>query len=321
MNENRENEEDPRKKALKTRYVPPEAFLNVPPCPFRRVSFGVAYCTISTDAYFAEVDPLTCLNCEVPQIIAKPRCRFLSLGTELKPYRGEGKLVTAMACKELGIKLYDFSTCAKCKLYSEVPSVVNEIKQDRLKADIKLTVTDELVKEVAGIISKEEEIPKQSEEAPTFCLRCWRFADGHCRKTPVYTKGKVTVILGESERNDEIYKRAILPALKDLGLSPYRITDEMNEVDNLCRGCENIQEGDFMVASLDDWDSNILFLIGLAQGMGRKLAILKRDNVAMVPLLETLSEYIVEYSSLPEIIFLLKHRFSPFIKHSQERGA
>jgi hypothetical protein len=29
---------------------------------------------------------------------------------------------------------------------------------------------------------------------------------------------------------------------------------------------------------------------------------------------------VVEYSSLPEIIFLLKHRFSPLVKHSQERG-
>ncbi len=313
--ENADKEEKARQKV-----VSPETFLNVPTCPFRRVSFGVTYCTISTDAYYAEVDPLTCLNCEVPEIIKKPRCRFLSLGTELKPYRGEGKLVTAMACKELGIKLYDFSSCAKCALYSEVPSIVDEIKRSKEKAEIKLTVTDELVKEVAKIISDEqEEFRAAREEKPFFCMRCWRFADGHCRKTPVYTRGKVTIILKANERNDEIYRRAILPAIKEIGLSPYRITDEMDEVDNLCRACENIQESDFAVFSLDDWDSNILFLIGLAQGMGRNLAVLKRDNVAKVPLLDTISEYILEYSNLSEIIFLLKSRFSPFIKHSQER--
>lgn len=301
---------------------PPETFLNVPPCPFRRVSFGVSFCTISTDAYFAEVDPLTCLNCEVPSIIKKPRCRFLSLGTELRPYRGEGRLVTAMACKELGIKLYDFSTCAKCGLYSEVASVVDEIKRAKEKAEIKLVVTDELVKEVAEIISRErEEVPLDTQEKPRFCLRCWRFSDGHCRKMPVYTKGKVSIILKSSSRNDEIYARAILPALKELGLAPYRLSEDLGDVEYLCRACENIQESAFVVISLDDWDSNILFLIGLAQGMGRRLAILKRENVAMVPLLEVISEYIVEYSTLPEIIFLLKHHFSPYIKHSQERGA
>jgi hypothetical protein len=55
-----------------------EDFLNVPPCPFRRVSYGTTFCTISTDAFVAEVDPLTCLNCDVYSIISDPRCRFLA---------------------------------------------------------------------------------------------------------------------------------------------------------------------------------------------------------------------------------------------------
>ncbi len=315
-----DKKERPERK-LSSEDIGEETFLNVPACPFRRVSFGATLCTISTDAYFAEVDPLTCLNCEVPSIISKPRCRFLSLGTELKSYRGEGKLVTAMACKALGIRLYHLSTCDRCGLYSEVPSLVDEIKLNKEKAEIKLSITNELIKEIAKVIAEEKEFPVADPEGkPQFCLRCWRFADGVCRKTPLHTKGKVTIVLPHSSRNDEIYKRAILPAIKDLGLHPYRIADEMDNIDSLCRACENIQEGDFLIVSLDDWDSNILFLLGLANGMGRRMAILKRDNVQAVPLLDTLSESVVEYDSISEIIFLLKHRFSPFVKRSQERG-
>jgi len=313
-----EEEKAPKQEGKTT--LSPDIFLKVPPCPFRRVSYGVAFCTISTDAYFAEVDPLTCLNCGVPEIISKPRCRFLSLGTELRPYRGEGKLVTAMACKELGIRLYDFSTCAKCPLYSEVPTIVNEIKLNKEKAEIKLTVTDELIKEVSAILSKEmeESFPEQKDE-PSFCLRCWRFSDGVCRKTPIFTKGKVTVVLEESSRNDEMYKRAIVPALKEMRLIPFRLSDPLDDVEYLCRACENIQESEFAILNLDDWDSNLIFLAGLAQAMGRRLAILKRDNVQMVPLLNLLSGYVIEYSSIQEIVFLLKHHFSPFVKRSQER--
>ncbi|OPX23938.1 MAG: hypothetical protein B1H03_00060 [Planctomycetales bacterium 4484_113] len=298
-----------------------ETFLSVPPCPFRRVSFGSAYCTISTDAYFAEVDPLTCLNCEVPDIISKPRCRFLSLGTELRPFRGEGKLVTAMACRELGIRIYNLNVCSQCSLYSEAPSIVDEIRYAREKAEIKLQVTDELVKEVAGIIRKEpEDMPVADVEEPPFRIYCWRFSDGHCRKAPVYTRGKTTVLLRRDPRNDEVFARAILPALKDLRLSVYRLGDEMDDAEQLCRACENIQESEFVIASLDDWSSNIIFLLGLVHGVGRRLAVLKRDNVAAVPLTEIIAHNIVEYSALPEIIFLLKHRFSPLVKHTQERG-
>lgn|GEM_PF-1295227 len=299
-----------------------EDFLNVPPCPFRRVSFGTTFCSISTDAFVAEVDPLTCLNCEVTEIIRKPRCRFLSLGTELRPFRGEGRLVVAMACKELGIRIYNLTTCDKCALYSEVPSIVDEIKRHKLKGEVQLKVSSEVVAQVAGIVRKEREAEDFAREGgtPPFRLHCWRFHDGHCRKAPIYTRRKVTVILERTPRNDEIYRRAIMPALKDINLAAYRLAEPLDNEEEMCRVCENIQESDFVIANLDDWNSNIIFLLGLIHGMGRRVAILKREGVSAIPLMDTVSHSVVEYSTLPEIIFLLKHRFSPLIKHSQERG-
>jgi hypothetical protein len=298
-----------------------EDFLNVPACPFRRVSYGTTFCTISTDAFVAEVDPLTCLNCDVYSIISAPRCRFLSLGTELKPFRGEGRLVIAMACKELGIRIYNLNTCNKCKLYSEVPSIVDEVKYKKLKAEVQLQLPPEVVAQIAAIAGKERargEFAGSTEE-PHFSLGCWRFEDGVCRKSPVYARGKTTVILTRNPRNDEIYDRAIRPALKEMNLTVYRLSEEMDNPEEICRACENMQESDFIVTSLDEWSSNTIFLLGLVHGMGRRIAVLKRNTMTALPLLDVLAPCIVEYDSLPEIIFLLKHRFSPLIKHAQER--
>ncbi len=299
-----------------------EDFLSVPPCPFRRVSFGTTFCAISTDAFVAEVDPLTCLNCEVTEIIRKPRCRFLSLGTELRPFRGEGRLVVALACKELGIRIYNLTTCDKCALYSEVPSIVDEIRRHKLKGEVQLKISSEVVAQVAGIVRKERESEEftREGETPPFRLHCWRFHDGHCRKAPIYTRRKTTVILERNPRNDEIHQRAIMPALKDINLAAYRLAEPLDNEEELCRACENIQESDFVIANLDDWNSNTIFLLGLIHGVGRRVAVLKREGVSAIPLVDTISHSVIEYSTLPEIIFLLKHRFSPLIKHSQERG-
>ena len=111
-----------------------------------------------------------------------------------------------------------------------------------------------------------------------------------------------------------------MPALKDINLAPYRLAEPLDNEEELCRVCENIQESDFVIANLDDWNSNLIFLLGLIHGVGRRVAVLKREGVSAIPLVDAISHCIVEYSTLPEIIFLLKHRFSPLIKRTQERG-
>jgi hypothetical protein len=227
-----------------------------------------------------------------------------------------------MACKELGIRIYNLSTCDKCELYSEVPSVVDEIKHKKLKGEVQLNISPEVAAQVAAIVRKERASDEfgYEGEAPRFRLHCWRFHDGHCRKAPIYTRRKTTVILERTPRNDEIHQRAIMPALKDINLAPYRLAEPLDNEEELCRVCENIQESDFVIANLDDWNSNLIFLLGLIHGVGRRVAVLKREGVSAIPLVDAISHCIVEYSTLPEIIFLLKHRFSPLIKHTQERG-
>jgi len=293
-----------------------ENFLNVPPCPFRRVSFGTAHCTISTDSHVSEIDPLTCLNCEVPSLISRPQCRYLSLGTELKPYRGEGRLVTSMACRALNVRIYSLQTCEECPLYSEVPSVADTINEDHNVANIDIPVRDELLDEIAKDIKLDYGVIDE-ETPPLLPIRCWRFPEGHCRKFPVYTRKKVTVVLKHNQRNNELYKAAILPALKGLNLIPFRVDEELATDEEMCKVCENFQESDYVIFNLDDWSTSSVFLIGIMYGLGKKLALIKNDSLQAVPLIENIPHEILHYVQVGELKDRISEHFMAYVKPDQ----
>ncbi len=277
------------------------------------MSFGTAHCSISTDTHVSEVDPLTCQNCEIPGIIAKPRCRFLSLGTELKPHRGEGRLVPAMACRALGIKLYSLSTCAECSLYSEVDSLADLIKVKQELAEIQLPMRESLVEQIARDIRTDygafdEEAPRPQP------IRCWRFPEGRCRKSPIYTRGKATILLTNNTRNNEVYSEVIVPALRDLKLQPFRVDIEINGAEEMCYSCENIQESDFVILSLDDWSTNSVFLSGITYGTGRRLTLIKNDSLQPVPLAEHMEHDVLRYEQLSELKQRLKDHLRPYVQ-------
>jgi len=297
-----------------------ETFLDCPPCPFRRTSFGATHCAISTDPYVSEVDPLTCFNCSVPKTISIPRCRFLSLGTEVRSYRGEGQLVVSMACKELNIRLYNFDTCAKCPLYSEVPSVASEMIAERSRADVSIALTEDVAKSIAGDIKTElrrRTLKERDDYRPSDFVRCFRFEEGYCRKFPEYIKGKVTCVLPENARNNELYSSAIRPALKELGLFAYRFKEPFSDVEFMCQACENQQESDYVVYNLEEWSGSALMLIGMAYGMGKQPVLLLRSGFPRPPLLAILEHAVVEYESISQLKYRLKVHFAPL---AQELG-
>ena len=290
-----------------------ENFLNTPRCAFRRVSHGTASCTVSTDAYVSEVDPLTCQNCEVPGIVSQPQCRYLSVGTELKPYRGEGRVVTSLACKALTIRLYSLKTCEQCSLCSPVPSIVEELNTPATTASISVRLDDGLIQDIARDIRMDYGA-RPVESPPLTDIRCWRFPEGKCRKFPVYSARKVTVILRKTNQNDYLYTESIAPAIKALNLSPYRIDDEITDDEKLCRCCENCQEGNYTLLNADEWDTNSLMLLGINYGLGRRSALLHSTGAPAPPLLGYMQHDIVEYDSVEALKQNLIEHFSAYIK-------
>jgi hypothetical protein len=277
------------------------SFLETPPCPFRTVDFGTVHCTISTDSHFSEIDPLVCQNCDVPGIIRQPQCRFLSLGTEIKPYRGEGRLVTALACRELKIKIYSIEdVCGKCPLYSPVDNPEAYAGGAGAAADVDLQIPEEVVASVARGILQDHGVYGE-DDPPVRPIRCWRFTEGRCLKLPVYARGKITVVLPESQRNDELYKEAILPVTSYLKLAAYRFDAELVSDEELCGVCENSQEGDCTIVSIDDWSTGLLFISGVVFGNGRKVIYLKNSTMPQVPLVDHVKSNLLEYESAADL--------------------
>ncbi|HES57843.1 MAG TPA: hypothetical protein ENO21_00250 [Firmicutes bacterium] len=277
------------------------SFLETPPCPFRTVDFGTVHCTISTDSHFSEIDPLVCQNCDVPGIISRPQCRFLSLGTEIKPYRGEGRLVTALACRELKIKIYSIEdVCGKCPLYSPVDSVAPFAGAASNTSDVDFQIPDEIVQSVARGILQDHGV-QDEQDPPVRPIRCWRFPEGRCLKLPVYARGKITVVLPQSQRNDELYREAVLPVTKYLRLAAYRFDAELIGDEELCGVCENSQEGDCTVVSIDDWSTGLLFISGVVFGNGRKVVYLKNKNLPAVPLVDHVRSNLLTFESVADL--------------------
>jgi hypothetical protein len=142
---------------------------------------------------------------------------------------------------------------------------------------------------------------RDAESPPVKPIHCWRFPEGHCRKFPVYTPRKVTVLLAASARNDDIYERAIKPAIRQINMIPYRVDEQLLGAEEMCRGCENCQESDSVILSLDDWNLNNLFMAGLAYGIGRKVVLLKNESLQPVPLHEPLGHDVVNYAGVEEL--------------------
>jgi hypothetical protein len=122
------------------------------------------------------------------------------------------------------------------------------------------------------------------------------------------------VILKRSDRNNELYDKAVLPAIKAMKLQAYRIDEEMAGVEEMCRSCENVQESDHVVMSLDDWDANSMFLTGVVYGTGRRLALLQGMAGNPTPVIGQMEHDVLSYESMDELKARLMDHFRAYVK-------
>jgi hypothetical protein len=111
-----------------------------------------------------------------------------------------------------------------------------------------------------------------------------------------------------------MYLNAIVPALKELKLQAFRVEVEIAGVEEMCHTCENIQESDFVVLSLDDWSTNAVFLSGITYGTGRRLALLKNESLQPVPLAEHMEHDVLRFEQLGELKLKLKDHLRPYVQ-------
>lgn len=81
---------------------------------------------------------------------------------------------------------------------------------------------------------------------------------------------------------EDMYRYAIKPALDSLGLIPWKANKEIQNVDLMCKVCGGIQISGSAIIDISDWNSNVLFELGIIYGLGKEAFILKRKK-AKVP--------------------------------------
>ena len=113
--------------------------------------------------------------------------------------------------------------------------------------------------------------------------------------------------------NLNIYKQAIEPATRELGLSVWRADEEMENAVIMCKICRKIQEAKYSIVDISGWNVNVFFEFGLICGLG-KCGIILKDQKSKIPSNLQGLEYIIyddNYSDLKnKIIKALKKYYN-----------
>lgn len=76
-------------------------------------------------------------------------------------------------------------------------------------------------------------------------------------------------------KNENIYKYGITPTLKKYKLNPWKADIDIRNIDIMCKICESIQKSRFCIIDISDWNPNVMFELGLAFGLRKKVIIIK----------------------------------------------
>ncbi len=94
------------------------------------------------------------------------------------------------------------------------------------------------------------------------------------------TENKNLVFIGTpfEDKYHIVYDDGVKPALKELGLKPWRADENISNMDIMCKICDAIQRSKFAIIDISSWNPNVLFELGLIYGFGKNALIIKNKN-------------------------------------------
>ena len=143
-------------------------------------------------------------------------------------------------------------------------------------------------------------------EGKPFCFKIGAV----CSKEIIVNPHQVFVGMPFRKKFAGIYSHGIAPALEKVELEPWKADEEPSNIDVMCKICEHLQESQYAIINITDWNPNVLFELGLAYGLG-KTAVLIKDKESGVPVDLKGMEY-VEYESSEDLSENLKKFFLKF---------
>jgi len=145
--------------------------------------------------------------------------------------------------------------------------------------------------------------------------RCFKTGSMDCvceeAQKPV-SKKRIYIGMPFRPQYDNLYKHAIKPALKKLGLTSWKADEEPKNIDLMCNVCAGIQISGSAIVDISDWNANVLFELGLVYGLGKEAFIIKQKK-AKVPV-DLRGMLYIAYDNFDELQGTLSKRLKDYLK-------
>jgi len=152
-----------------------------------------------------------------------------------------------------------------------------------------------------------KKLPKEGKlEGKPYCFKIGAV----CSKEIVVTPNQVFIGMPFRKKFSDIYTYGIVPSLEKFKLEPWKADQEPSNIDIMCKICEHLQESQYAIINITDWNPNVLFELGLAYGLGKTVVLIK-DKESGVPVDLKGMEY-MEYESSEDLSRRLKKFFLRF---------
>lgn len=135
-------------------------------------------------------------------------------------------------------------------------------------------------------------------EAAKTTMRCFK-TGAPCPKDIEVNPQQAFIGIPFRPEFEDTYRYGVIPALKAVGLKPWKADERVSNIDIMCKVCEGIQSSKYAIINISDWNPNVLFELGLVYGLSRDAVIIK-DRQSEVPTDLRGMEFI-EYSNSDEL--------------------
>lgn len=143
---------------------------------------------------------------------------------------------------------------------------------------------------------------KIKEDAECYRFHCFKVG-GQCPHEINPKRYKFFVGMPFNDEYLDSYEYGIKIALSTLGVNCdtqlFRADEKFNNVDIMCKICKALRESEYVIVNISGKNPNVMFELGLAYGLNKKVLLLKDKSTSVISDLKGL-EYI-EYSHAGEL--------------------
>lgn len=138
----------------------------------------------------------------------------------------------------------------------------------------KLKIGQSLISIANGLNTK----PFKSKIDIPMMPRCFKTDLVECAKVKRVIPNQVFIGMPFRGSFEDAFNYGIKPILDGQGFSYWKADDHPNIIDLMCKVCEGIQESEFAIVNLSEWNPNVFFELGLCYALGRKVLIIKHEE-------------------------------------------